>query len=342
MAGAVHRFQRVDALFLGALFVDLDDEHVLAVGLPMARLLPQHAIDDLRRLDFLVTRAAQPPAHVVLKLAVDRPAVRMPEHHARRFFLQMEQLHLAAQLAVVALGGLFQHRHMRLQVVAVLERNAVDALEHRARGIAQPVGPRHMRQLERIRRNLPRVLQMRPPAQVLPVAMPVHPQILIFRDPVDQLQLEGFAPAPVILHCTGPLPHFRPHRIARVDDLFHPRFDLAQILGRERLLPVEVVEPAVIPHRPDGDLHLRPDFLHRPRHDVRKVVPDQFQSRSVVLDRVQRDGGVARDRPGQIPVRAVDLRRDRRLGQRRRNARRNFGGRYPCRILADVAVGKCQ
>ena len=36
MAGAVHRFQRVDALFPGAFLVHLDDEHVLAIGFPMA------------------------------------------------------------------------------------------------------------------------------------------------------------------------------------------------------------------------------------------------------------------------------------------------------------------
>jgi hypothetical protein len=33
----------------------------------------------------------------------------VPEHQARRLFLQVEQVQLLAQLAVVALFGLFQH-----------------------------------------------------------------------------------------------------------------------------------------------------------------------------------------------------------------------------------------
>jgi hypothetical protein len=33
----------------------------------------------------------------------------MPEHQARRFFLEVEQVQLLAQLAVVALFRLFQH-----------------------------------------------------------------------------------------------------------------------------------------------------------------------------------------------------------------------------------------
>jgi hypothetical protein len=163
----------------------------------------------------------------------------VPEDHAGGFFLQVEQLHLAAKLAVVALGGLFQHRQMRLQVVAVAERHAVDALQHRAAGIAQPVGPGHMGQLEGIRRNLARMLQMRAPAQVLPIAMPVHPQVFAFGNAVDQLQLEGLVAAPVVLHRLLARPDLGLHRIAGVDDLLHLRFDRPEVFRREGLFAVE-------------------------------------------------------------------------------------------------------
>jgi hypothetical protein len=46
-----------------------------------------------------------------------------------------------------------------------------------------------------------------------------------------------------------------------------------------------------------------------------KVVADQLQRRGLILQRVDRDLGIRLDRPLQIPMRAVDLRRDRRLGQ---------------------------
>jgi hypothetical protein len=38
-----------------------------------------------------------------------RPALGVPEHDARPLLLEMEQVHLAAELAVVALLGLLEH-----------------------------------------------------------------------------------------------------------------------------------------------------------------------------------------------------------------------------------------
>ena len=129
MAGAVHRLQRVDPLFLRAFLVHLDDEHVLAIGLPVAGLLPQDTVDDLRRADFPVARATLAAAHVVFQRAVDHPAVWMPEHHARRFFLQVEQVHLAPSRRWSRLAASSSIVQMGLQVVAVAEGDAIDALQ---------------------------------------------------------------------------------------------------------------------------------------------------------------------------------------------------------------------
>jgi hypothetical protein len=38
----------------------------------------------------------------------------MPEHGARRFFLEMEQILFLAELAMIALLGFFQARQIRL------------------------------------------------------------------------------------------------------------------------------------------------------------------------------------------------------------------------------------
>ena len=59
MAGAVHRLQREDALVLGR-----GDEHVLAIGLPMAGGLPQRAVEHLRRVDLDIAGLLLAPAHV--------------------------------------------------------------------------------------------------------------------------------------------------------------------------------------------------------------------------------------------------------------------------------------
>ena len=85
-----------------------DDEHVLAVLAPVARLLPLARIHDLRGLDLAIAGIVDGAAHVGFQLAPHAVALGMPEHAAVRFGLEVEQVHLGAQLAVIALCGLFK------------------------------------------------------------------------------------------------------------------------------------------------------------------------------------------------------------------------------------------
>src|SRR5256885_1963185 len=73
VAGAVHRLERIVALFR------LGREHVLAVLVPVAGLLPQDLVQDLRTLDLLVAVVAVHAAHVLLDLLPQGPALRGPE-----------------------------------------------------------------------------------------------------------------------------------------------------------------------------------------------------------------------------------------------------------------------
>ena len=54
----------------------------------------------------------------------------MPEHRARRLFLEMEQVEVLADAAVIALLGFFQPVQVGRQILVVEPRGAVDALEH--------------------------------------------------------------------------------------------------------------------------------------------------------------------------------------------------------------------
>ncbi|MPL93326.1 hypothetical protein SDC9_39452 [bioreactor metagenome] len=340
VAGAVHRLERVDDLFLRAFLVDLDDEHVLAVVRPVPRGLPELAVHHLRRVHLDIAVLALAAAHVVLQRGVDRPAVRVPEHLTGRLFLHVEEVHLLAELAVVALGGFLEHDHVRLQVIAGAEGDAIDALQHRPRAVAQPVGAGDMGQLEGVGGHLAGRLQVRAAAQVLPVAVPVHADVLALGDAVHQLDLVGLAGLHIVLDRRLARPDLGAHRLAGVDDLLHLRLDRAEVFGGEGLGPVEVVEPAVIAHRPDRDLHIRPDLLHGAGHDMGEVVADQFQRRNLILHRVDRDPRIGVDRPLQVVMRAVHLRRDRRLGERFRDrggnlARGHAGGKF-----ALAAIGK--
>src|SRR5690606_23642236 len=97
VTGAVHGLQREDAI------LGLRGEHVLAELLPMAGGLPQRAIDELRRPNLDIARSLEPRAEVAFQGAVERPALRVPEDAADRLFLLMEQVHLAAEPAMVTL-----------------------------------------------------------------------------------------------------------------------------------------------------------------------------------------------------------------------------------------------
>src|SRR3546814_3653359 len=83
---------------------------VLGVVVPVAGFLPQRQIQNLRRLDFLIAIILVDRAHVLFDLLPQGPAFGVPENKPRRLVLEVEQVQLATQLAMVAPLGLFQNR----------------------------------------------------------------------------------------------------------------------------------------------------------------------------------------------------------------------------------------
>ncbi len=110
----------------------------------MAGELPEVLLHHVGRVHFLVAFAVEAAAHVVDERLEQRPALRMPEQRARRFFLEMEQVHLAAELAVVALLGFLELREVGLELILGREGGAVDALELRVVAVATPIGARKL------------------------------------------------------------------------------------------------------------------------------------------------------------------------------------------------------
>ena len=325
VARAVHRLQRVDAPFLRDFHVHVHQEHVLVEFLPVPGSLPERAIQDHRRVDLDVPVLGLPPGHVLLQKLVDRPAARVPERHPRSLLLEMEQAHFGADPAVVALLRLLDHPQMLLEIVLPAECDAVDPLQHPVLGIPAPESAGNGGQLERVGRNLARVQQMRAPAEVLPAAVPVHPHRLALGNGLDQLHLVRLVGIGVVLDRLLPRPYLRAHRVLKGDDLLHLGFDLREVRGRERLLAVEIVEPAVVDDRSNRDLGFRPDFLHGAGHDVRQIVADEFKRRRLVGHRVDRDGAIGADRPLKVPVSAVQMRGNRFPAERRSDPRRDLG-----------------
>src|SRR5437879_5110106 len=93
----------------------------------MARDFPQRLVEDLRRVDFAVI-AREAPAHIGDQLLEEGPALRVPEHHAGPFLLEVKQVELAAELAVVALLSLFDLLEVSVEVFLLRKRIAVDPL----------------------------------------------------------------------------------------------------------------------------------------------------------------------------------------------------------------------
>ena len=112
------------------------------------RLHPEFPVHDLGAADFLVAGTVLALAHVGNELLEHGPAIRMPEHSARRFFLEVEQVELAADAAVIALLGLFEPLQIVLELLVVGPGRTVDALQHRVLRVTAPIGARDLRQLE--------------------------------------------------------------------------------------------------------------------------------------------------------------------------------------------------
>src|SRR3546814_11146819 len=96
-----------------------EDENALAVLAPVAGLLPRARVHDLRRLDLAISRAVDGAAHIGFQLSPDHIAPGVPEHRAMRLLLEVEQVHLLAQLAMVAVGRFLQPVEVRVELLSV-------------------------------------------------------------------------------------------------------------------------------------------------------------------------------------------------------------------------------
>src|SRR5215204_3637910 len=117
--------------FLGVRHFVGNDEHILAEFAPVAALFPLTGIHQLGGLDFNVTGSVELATHIGFELAPDDEAVGMPEDAAMSFGLEVEKVHLAADLAMVALGRLLQPDEMLLKLLPVEPGGAIDSRQHR-------------------------------------------------------------------------------------------------------------------------------------------------------------------------------------------------------------------
>src|SRR5476651_1889413 len=343
VARAVHRLQREDALRrvgdeLAQAFLVLAEIHVLAELLPVARGFPQAAVVELRRLHLDIAAGLELASQVRLERAPERPALGVPVDHAGGVFLLMEEAHLAAEPAMVALLGLLDAQQVGLEVLVREEDRAVDALELRLGRVAAPVGARHLRELERLA-QLARRRQVRTEAHVEPVALLVDGDDLVPRQLVGPLGFELLAVIDEVLLDLGTVPHLAHDRQVAVDDLGHALFDLGEVLRREGLGADEVVIETFLGRGAERDLRAGEEFLDGLRQHMRRIVAQQLE-RVGIFGRHDADLGVMVHDRAEILHLAVDAHGERGFGEAGTDRRRDLGATHRSVELTDRTVRK--
>src|SRR5499425_378129 len=266
--GAVH------GLETERLLLDLQLEHVLAVVLPVPRLLPQLLVHEHGRGDFLVAPRVEVLARELLELPDEHHPAGEPEGCARRHVVELEEVELAPELAMIALLRLFDAPEVLLQLVLAEPRRAVDALEHRVLLVATPVGGGRREELEVL--DLARGGDVRPAAEIDEVPLLVQGDGGRI-DAADDLHLERLAA--LLEEADGLLARQLRALEGRVGlgELTHARLDSLEVLRREGRGLGEVVVEAVLDGRANGDLDLGEELLHRLRHQVGGGVAERGQ-----------------------------------------------------------------
>ena len=238
----------------------------------------------------------------------------MPEHRTRRLFLEMEQIHLLADLAMVALLRFFETREVSLQALLVGPCGAVDALKHFVTRIATPVGARKLGELERAQKA--RIRHVRAAAHVDVFFVVIQAHRFFVGHVFDQAQLVVLATRledrnDFLARC-----HALDDVVVLLDQLAHACLDRLEIRGSKRSLVGDVVVEPVVDHRADHHLRGRIQLLERMSEQVRERVTDDLET-FLVLRRDDLDFRVCIDRIRRIDELAVDLAGHRCFGQPR-------------------------
>ena len=295
----------------------------------MPRRLPQRLIEQLRPLYFLII-FGEAAAHVGDQLLEGGPAVGVPEDDARAFLLEVEQVHLATDLTVIALLRFFHLVQVGAEFLVLAERNTVHALQLSILRVTAPIGARSTRELECLA-DVPGGCHVRAAAQIHPFALRIHFYIFALGDGIDQLDLEQLPFGLEVSLSLFTAPDLFCERGVAGNDLRHPLLDLRQVLRQKRFGLGEIVEETIFDHRADRHLSAGPQLLHGFGEHVRTVVADQPQGFGVGSgdepDRCVSGNGIS-----QIVQLAIERHRHRAPGERGRNR--------PCNVKAG-GIGRC-
>ena len=134
--------------------------------------------------------------------------------------------------------------------------------------------------------------------------------------------------------------HATCHRFVFGGQRDHPFFDRNQVFRREGPLEGKIIEKPMLNHRTNRDLRFRKQFFDSISQQVRRRVADDFQPIGV-FGRDDGQGAVCLDQKTGVDHFAINLARQRRLGQTRTNGGRHLSHRHRAGIVTFGAVRKC-
>ena len=331
MRRTVHRLDRELALF-GA-----GDEHVVHELVGVARLFPQRQVDQRRRMHLAITLALETRANVVGDLQIDLPAAVMPEHHARRFFLNMEKILAPTDQAMIPLLGFFYMGQISFEVFLVRPGGAVDTGQHLVVGIAAPVGAGEAGQLEGT--QVARVRHMGADTHVRVVFVVIQGDGLALGDTPHDFLLVGLVPGLEGGQRLFTSDHLADHLMIALGQFVHACLYLFEIFGRERAIDGDIVIKALVNDRPDGHLDVRVDRLERLPEQMRTGVADDIQPLGIAR-RNQRDFGIVIDLDTGVGKAPIDTGRERGFCQPRADRLGHLHAGHRMVELFDGTVGK--
>ena len=176
---------------------------------------------------------------------------------------------------------------------------------------------------------------MRSDAEIDEIALAIETDRLAPGDLGDPLRLVALADALEEGDRRVALPDLAGDRLVAPDDVAHPRLDLLEVLGRERRGASEIVIESVFGGRAEGDLGFGIELLDRLGHHMRRVVAQDVEPVRLVAGD-DRDRGVMVDDRREVARLAVELQRDRRLGEARADRGGDVGAGSAARRNCDV------
>ncbi len=299
------------------LAVDLGGVHIFPVVVPVPRRLPERTIQDdgCLHLDIPLTAVDLPP--VVDEGILQDHAVGQEERKALALRQERKQLHLLAELDVVALLCLLEQAEILVHLLLLGERRAIDAGEHLLFLIPPPVGARDGDKAECL--DPARGGKVRPAAEVDECTLAVEGDLLPLRQILDELHLVLFM---IFAHEGDRFLAGKGEALdgqIALDDVLHLRLDLGKVLHRDGRSEVDIVVKPVVDDGTDGKLAGGIDGLERLRQNVRAGMAVHLQP-FLVLEGDELEGVPFAKDVRQIAKMAVHLCRHRR-------ARKPFGDR---------------